>query len=480
MDRVKLAGPHGAYGCLAERDYLVYHTAIMPGRQSKLRAVSFVILALSLAVISWWFSRSSSERPNLILICMDAVRFDTFWLPEEAGLRDPFAVWAERAVRFNNAHTVSSWTLPSVASVLTGLLPDQHGAGSFQQPVADLNTMPPSKLPDSIVTLPEILQEHGFETIHLTLHPWTADPAYGLAGSFSRTETVRQPLQSALEWLERCRKPCFINVHLLSAHEYGQSLAQVNTTVQAMDPELRAAARHRMPLPVREALTSEAPLFYLEYVRRVAGIRDQLAVFLKSVEKMGLAAETVTIAYSDHGEEFGEHGSGGHGKSLFQETLRVPLLAWVPDTPGQTVSMPVSLVDLPTTLFFWLGLSIPSTGLGRNLAEGLEPLSGQPPGDRPIFASGIAYGNDAATVLLGRWKLVYDRVSQQHVTYDLESDPLEMQPLASPPPEVERQLLSYVMALQTSGQRKGSTYPLPDPELLERLQALGYLSGARP
>ncbi len=92
------------------------------------RLVLMGILVLSVGGVSWWLQRES-KRQNLILICMDAVRFDTFWLPERSNLRDSFAEWAARAVRFENAHSVSSWTIPAVASVLTGLLPGQHGAG---------------------------------------------------------------------------------------------------------------------------------------------------------------------------------------------------------------------------------------------------------------------------------------------------------------------------------------------------------------
>ncbi len=441
------------------------------------RLVLMGILVLSVGGVSWWLQRES-KRQNLILICMDAVRFDTFWLPERSNLRDSFAEWAARAVRFENAHSVSSWTIPAVASVLTGLLPGQHGAGFFAQPVADLTTMSPSALPPSPLALPQVLAREGYQTIQLTNHPWTGEAAYGLAGTFALVEKTSQPLESALAWMQRCRKPCFISVHLLNVHEYGQPLEKVRRTALEMEPELEAAARASMPLPIREA-TPESQLWYFEYVHRVVTMRERLADFLQALQALDRLDETVIVAFSDHGEEFGEHGSGGHGKSLFQETLHVPVLAWVPAASGRSVSSPVSLVDLHPTMLEWLGFSSPVAGPGRSLVD-LAPANGpgRPTEVRPNFASGIAYGNDAAAVLLGRWNLIHDRVSGEQFIYDLELDPLERDPLASPPLDVELALLGHLETLREMRASQPASFPRPSKELLERLQSLGYLSGA--
>ncbi len=204
--------------------------------------------------------REAPARPNLVLICIDAVRHDTFRLPESAALEDSFTPWMQRAIRFENAYTVSSWTLPTVASVLTGLMPGQHGAGLFEQPAADLNVMPPSGLAASIPALPGMLEGHGYQTIHLTRHPWTADAAFGLATRFSRVETSRTPLESSLEWIERCRRPCFVSAHLLDVHEYGRPLEEVRRTVAEMAPDLEAAARRSLPEPLRSAASEDSAL----------------------------------------------------------------------------------------------------------------------------------------------------------------------------------------------------------------------------
>ena len=83
------------------------------------------------------------------MVCLDTVRFDTFWLPETAGAADNLGPWLDEALVLANTQAPSPWTVPSVASVLTGLYPNQHGAGRFEAEVANLNEEVPSGLADA-------------------------------------------------------------------------------------------------------------------------------------------------------------------------------------------------------------------------------------------------------------------------------------------------------------------------------------------
>ncbi len=75
---------------------------------------------MPLAVASFGCADGTPGPTNLIVVCIDTVRFDTFWLPESAGLSDDFSPWAERALRFRRALAPSPWTVPTVASLFTG------------------------------------------------------------------------------------------------------------------------------------------------------------------------------------------------------------------------------------------------------------------------------------------------------------------------------------------------------------------------
>ncbi len=96
----------------------------------RIKIILGVGLGLLLAAGSslfWWVP----NRQNVILICKDTVRYDTFWLAETAALPDAVSGWGKRALRFNATQSVSSWTLPAVASVMSGLLPELPAPADF-------------------------------------------------------------------------------------------------------------------------------------------------------------------------------------------------------------------------------------------------------------------------------------------------------------------------------------------------------------
>ncbi len=121
---------------------------------------------------------------NLIVVCLDTVRSDTFWLPETAGTSDALEPWLKQALVLANTQAPSPWTVPSVASVLTGLYPNQHGAGRFEGEVADLSKDVPSALAETSKTLPEMLSAHGYQTAAFVAHPWFK-AGYGLERGFA-------------------------------------------------------------------------------------------------------------------------------------------------------------------------------------------------------------------------------------------------------------------------------------------------------
>ena len=110
---------------------------------------------------------------NLIVICIDTVRYDSFLDP---AIADGLTPWLERAQIYDNAVAPAPWTIPSVVSLFTGRYPIEYGAGQFEPEVANLDTDLPRPLAPEALTLAEILVERHFHTGAFVSHPFfTAD-----------------------------------------------------------------------------------------------------------------------------------------------------------------------------------------------------------------------------------------------------------------------------------------------------------------
>ncbi len=459
----------------------------LPGRR---RLFIGLLLLPALLAVGFFVYRSIPPRPNLVLICLDTVRYDTFWLTESAGLEDSLTPWTRLAIRFRNAQAVSPWTIPSIASVMTGLLPPRHRAGLFQGPVHDLSRQVPTSLPPELPTLAGLLETEGYRTANFSSHPWMTIGEFGLSRGFR--EEVPSPeeeiVEDAFRWLLRRepRQPFFLNLHFMAAHEaYRQPVSVIRQNLKRLDSALAAAARASAPSQLSPEPDGESPR-YLEYVRSVSHLRGRLAKILAALMEAELLSNTIVFVFSDHGEEFRDHleqerqdaadprgiYGRGHGHTLYQEQLRIPMLAWVPGQPGADFEAPVSHIDVAPTLLSWLGAShLAPQWDGIDLSSHVAGEADGPV-DRPLFATGIAYGPPASAVTLGSWKLI--RSSGKDRLFDLDTDPGELSPIHDSHPQRVLELARLLDQIEAPGE--GLLPPSITPEELERLRSLGYVS----
>lgn len=184
--------------------------------------------------------------------------------------------------------------------------------------------------------------------------------------------------------------------------------------------------------------TEEAYDYEIAYVDRWIG------KILATLDETGLADSTAVVFVSDHGEAFGEHRIAGrrsyyHGKSMYEETLRVPLIIRVPGrmpgrVPGRaarSIDRPVMLIDVAPTVLDLLGIERPASFMGRSLRAALE---GQPLAEKTVFSELLPapYLDRAAKMLVtgdGRYKLIYFSSESRFELYDLNDDPGETRDL---------------------------------------------------
>lgn len=203
-----------------------------------------------------------------------------------------------------------------------------------------------------------------------------------------------------------------------------------------------------------------------------------LAGVFREIERLGLAEDTIVVVTADHGEEFGEHGSVGHSRGVYEEVLRVPLVVWAPGLvpAGRVIEAQTSLVDLAPTLLDLLSLP-PVPGLqGESLAPVLRGESSHAP-SAVRFAEGPAYKSAEGRIFSARTER-YKWIGREHVAepteiYDLEADPGETRNLDDPELRAKgRELLSIYRSMDAAG--GGPTERKLDPRTQEKLKALGY------
>ncbi len=411
-------------------------------------------------------------RPNVLLVVIDTLRADAL-APVGEGA-EPMPHLARRArsgVQFRGASAASSWTLPSLTTLLTGRLPAEHGIEGEEGLAQGLAPM---------ATWAETLGRGlGYETVAWVGGPWTGGHGSMLEG-FDDV-SAQLPLSAApalvTSWSRRRdpTRPFFLLLHAFEAHDpYGEANHRVGQpAVEALDrgdpfpllgpepdgPALTRAyvldarsrqalldapeARQLMPAFLRyiwsgwrarpdPALAAELREAYGGGVRWVDGLLEQA---LRAFEGAGLLRDTLLIVTGDHGEAFGEHGLLLHGRHLYDELLRVPLVVSGPapfDRPAAPTAS-VGLADLFPTVLELVGLAPPPGLAGRSLVPLLEgggegrPVRAQV-ARRPAHTGGESDA-ELESVRSARWKFIvtYDRLAGTvtEEAYDLLADPEE-------------------------------------------------------
>jgi arylsulfatase A-like enzyme len=429
----------------------------------------------------------------VILVCIDTVRYDTWSLPERSGRRDAMSNWSDRAIRFKRMQSAAPWTIPSVATVLTGMYPMRHGAGRFQTTVADVNSMPPSVLPDDVLTLPEKLAAAGWSTAAILAPSWV-NPPTGLLQGVTEIRDVPPSgvTAAALEWLRRDRsqKQFFLYLHYMEAHG-DQSDAVKATMAASFSAAERKSILERMPNGMCERGKSNLCIdSYLAYTRSVLDLRGQLAKLLDGLRETGQLDDTLVVIFSDHGEEFGDHVEEekalandplesygyGHGRSLYQELLHVPTLIWHPRIRGLEVGSPMSLADIEPTILEWTGVEIESKAPDGISFADVRTVDRRFDPERPIFFSGISYGPEQTGVLWNHWKRMSVSCPREEISFRLDDDPHEQKPIKVT--RVDQKitaLLAAYRALAAAGVTRETDL---NREQVASLQAIGYLGAA--
>jgi arylsulfatase A-like enzyme len=432
-------------------------------------------------------------RPrNAILISIDTLRPDYLGCYGHPRPTSPtLDALAASGVRFEDVTAAAPWTLPSHATMLTGLYPASHGVKSHE-----------TRLPEAVQTVAEEFQAAGFETVAVVNTHNIGEARFQLRQGFQRfryvdevvtdpkTMRIRSPNRGedvvlrAKELLAKRdpAKPLFLFLHFYDTHtdytprdEYRQQFVQAYTgRMEGRSSQLDGVRKRG------ERLEEDDLRFLREmYEAEIRQFDALLGDFFAWLRTEGLLDESLIVVTSDHGEEFQEHGGLLHGRQHFQESLRVPLLVAGPGVPaGVVVTEPVDGVDVTPTLLGVMGLETSQPRDGLDLSPTWR--GGALPA-RTLFAE-ADHGNLQAGRLVsdvkkmvrrGNEKLLQDTRTGAVELYDLAKDPLERDNLAERAParvaELRAELERYLQ-----GARAGEAIPPPSAEEQAQLDALGY------
>ena len=458
------------------------------------------VVFLGLFLLAQPGCHTTSPPPNIILITIDTLRADHLSVYGDTTIHTPnIGRLAAEGILFENAFTNVTWTVPSLATVMTGEYPYEHGVRRWDDRLG------------TKVTLAATLRQHGYHTAAIVASA-ALDRVFGLdqgfeyyddsiktqdqlnrdTGQTSAGHILSQPeppplgsylfddklADKAIAWIDHHPKgPFFLWVHFLGPHE---------------KPERDNTG----PNPTERAKAAYAP--DVEFMDR------QVGRFLQRIREDPIASQTAILFHSDHGQSLMEHGLMGHGQDLYDTTAHVPLIIRLPGKrdAGQRVNRVVANVDLFPTVLSLAGVPPPGTH-GHDLlaTDGKDEtvymetfLTADFPQDTTYEGKKLSFVYSLRGLRTRNWKLIetdpfpapqpdgrdgpplpvaFVDSHRAVALISMKEDPEERKSVATVFPKKTDEMLAR-LSTYASGDASGSHVDL-DGATRERLRALGYL-----
>jgi arylsulfatase A-like enzyme len=291
-------------------------------RPDRLEGAAALAVAASLLLSC---AEPAPHRGPVLLITIDALRADQVGaLGGPTGLTPHLdrlaaeADWAERAI------AASSWTVPSMASLFTGLQPWRHRNWHADR----------ARLADELVTLPEALRAAGFRTAAFRSNTWLR-PQLGYGQGFDLFQSLGHGKRAEAKLESLTGEPELVWVHVLPPHapyeRWEHLLDRLPPDAPSGLPQrVRAADLEAYFDPDRSPTPEDLARFRALYALHVAHADEIVGALLDALRRSGRWDESLVVVTSDHGEEFEENGQTAHGGSLHRVLLEVPLLVKLP------------------------------------------------------------------------------------------------------------------------------------------------------
>lgn len=446
--------------------------------------------------------------PDIVILTLESLRTDHVGAyggrspgRPEVPITPEIDAFATRATVYEDAHSVTSWTLASHASLFTGLYPAGHRTDG-----------PRDRLADSLPTLAEVLAQRGYQTAGVVSGPYLRrthnlsqgfehwdDSSASITNKLAHDDVTNPRMQEGLQrFLEQERDPerpfllfgYFWDPHhdFLPPPPYDRMfVGEGASPIDLRGFDTNAAIHPGMP-------PEQLAYVLSQYAGEIRWTDLHVGRLFRLLQELSLWDNSVIVVTSDHGEEFFDHGEKGHKNNLYAETTRVPLIVKYPgQVEGRREARPVSLVDLLPTLLALTGGSADFPVHGRSLLAEPDPerallyelraLRYYREPDGAVEARGDRW----YAVRGGDWKLVW-RGAEGEVPgsgkgsqlFQVAADPDERADLAAREPQQAAALRRRLVTELEHARRDAERYPRGGPaelsaEEIEQLRELGYL-----
>ena len=439
-------------------------------------------------------SSGGSGRP-VVVVVIDTLRADALGCYGAQGDPTPRidAVAAE-GTRFEQALSTSGWTLPSMASLLTGTWPSVHKAMGKKTRLTPISA--------DVPTAGEVLQEHGFATgavanAAFLSHLLDLDRGFDLFDhehAFNREiRPADASVAAALDFVEEQRgEDFFLLLHVFDPHLDYDPRPEDRERFMGAAPEPAPPFSAQNVAKMIETgggapSETETAMIRAAYQAEVAFVDRAIGLLVDALRDLDLWEQATFILTADHGEEFWEHGGFEHGHSLYDELVRVPLIVKAPASVpvgAPTIDAQVRVLDVMPTVFDLLEIQPPPSFIGASL---LPYVRGETRESRPTFLEGTLYGLDREGYRDDRYKYLVNKNESQVVREELYSwrtDPGEERDLAQQRPGVLAEMRAAYDRMRAeidsaaAATRPGEVQNIrPDTLFQQSIDSLGYSGG---
>lgn len=434
---------------------------------------------------------NAARGPNILLLLVDCLRPDHLGCYGYSRNTSPYIdKLAQEGVIFADAYSNAPWTKPSVASFLTSLYPNVHGAVNITD-----------TLPHGVLTIAELLKDRGYYTCFLNGGNVFLDTNSNFDQGFDlyrfydhrlKGTSVTDGFLSLVPKLEK--RAFFAYLHYMDVHvpyhenqHNGLFTDKVDSCFEPGGTSCKCQAVRQLTAQPDGVSDEDKEHLMSLYDGQIRFVDENIRKVVSSLEDHDILKDTLIIVTSDHGEELWEHDNFEHGHTLYNELLRVPLIMTGNGLKHSEVAATVRLLDLAPTILGLAAVEVggaPAQGSSLpNILKGEDPES-----ELPIFAMGTFYGDEKYCLVKGNNKLILNtrngeakaeltgyRSPDEFELYNLDNDPLEKHNLKDSSVEalsaLEKELAEFmdVESLFRSGRAT------VDKQSRDRLRSLGYL-----
>jgi len=449
--------------------------------------------------------------PRILLISVDTLRPDhlSCYNPEEANTPYMDQI-ADDGILFQKATTSAPWTLPSFASIMTGFPASVHTVRTVE-----------SRVPDTLVTLAEVMKNNHYHTAAIGDNPYLS-PNYNLSQGFLeydffpktgvsvgnslgstivagwllpnvyKTDASTSDLtQLTLQWLDRNRDHnFFLWLHYFDPHmpyrpppEYLPDIPPAPSIGVSFEDEQLHDIRYGDYVPT----SNEREWIKLLYRSEVHYIDDNIGRLITYLKRHDIYQETLIVFFSDHGEEFWEHGGFEHGHTLYNELLWVPLIIKLPRSlqtaKVELIEKRVTVQSIMPTVLDLCGIDFPRTELTSPSLAPMWHSRSFPQYKDPLYSTALYIREDGESIVIDeKMKYIRYAVTPREELYDLKKDPREQHSVAASFPRTLQEAKTILNDHQqkSTAIREALGIPLEervqmDDETMERLRSLGYI-----